>query len=146
WLELADVYKAYRKQLHTRGYYDYSDMLVEVLDQLQKQPDLRADVQERYLYVQIDEFQDTNAAQLRLAHLVADHHAANNRPNLMAVGDDDQSIFAFNGAELSNILDFKRSYPDARLIVLKKNYRSSQLVLDTARAIIEQVDDRLVVR
>jgi DNA helicase-2/ATP-dependent DNA helicase PcrA len=146
WLAVADVYEQYRQELHQRGYYDYSDMLLEVLEQLQKQPELRADIQERFLYVLIDEFQDTNAAQLRLAHQVADHYAANNRPNLMAVGDDDQSIFAFNGAELNNMLSFRRSYPDTKLIVLEDNYRSSQAVLDTAQQIIEQAEERLIDR
>jgi len=101
-------------------------MLIEVLEQLQKEPDMLADIQERFLYVLIDEFQDTNAAQLRLANLVANHYAANNRPNLMAVGDDDQSIFAFNGAELNNVLSFRRSYPDTQLIMLEDNYRSTR--------------------
>mgnify|MGYP002401570948 CR=1 FL=1 len=146
WLAVADVYENYRTQLHERGYYDYSDMMIEVIEQLSRNADMRADVQERFQYVLIDEFQDTNAAQLRLAHLVADHYAANNRPNLMAVGDDDQSIFAFNGAELNNMLSFRRSYPDTKLIVLDKNYRSSQKVLDTATQIITQAEDRLVNR
>ncbi len=146
WLALSDVYESYRQQLHIRGYYDYADMLIEVLEQLQKRPDMLADIQERFLYVLIDEFQDTNNAQLRLAHLVADHYAANGRPNIMAVGDDDQAIFAFNGAELNNMLDFKRSYPEAKLIVLTDNYRSSQQVLDAATGIIEQADDRLINR
>ncbi len=146
WLAVADVYERYREALHERGYYDYSDMLIEVLEQLQKKPDMLADVQERFLYVLIDEFQDTNAAQLRLAHLVSDHYAANNRPNLMAVGDDDQSIFAFNGAELNNVLSFRNSYPDTKLIVLEDNYRSAQPILDTAQQIIEQAEDRLVKR
>jgi DNA helicase-2/ATP-dependent DNA helicase PcrA len=143
WLSLADVYESYREQMHERGYYDYSDMMIEVLTQVEKNPDMRADIQEQFQYVLIDEFQDTNAAQLRLAHLIADHYAANNRPNLMAVGDDDQSIFAFNGAELNNMLGFRRSYPDTKLIVLEDNYRSSQEVLDTARSIIELAEDRL---
>ncbi|PIZ62948.1 hypothetical protein COY17_01605 [Candidatus Saccharibacteria bacterium CG_4_10_14_0_2_um_filter_52_9] len=146
WLAVADVYEQYRDQLHQRGYYDYSDMLIEVLEQLQRQPDMLADIQERYLYVLIDEFQDTNAAQLRLAHAVSDHYSANNRPNLMAVGDDDQSIFAFNGAELNNMLSFRRSYPDTKLIVLEDNYRSAQAILDTAQQIVEQAEDRLVKR
>jgi DNA helicase II / ATP-dependent DNA helicase PcrA len=146
WLAVADVYEDYRQQLHQRGYYDYSDMLLEVLEQLRDEPDMLADIQERFQYVLIDEFQDTNAAQLRLAHRVADHYASNNRPNLMAVGDDDQSIFAFNGAELNNMLAFRRSYSDTKLIVLEENYRSNQAVLDTAKQIIEQAEDRLVKR
>lgn len=146
WLAVADVYESYREQLHARGYYDYSDMLIEVLQQLEQNPDMQADVQERFLYVLIDEFQDTNAAQLRLAHLLADHYTAEGKPNLMAVGDDDQSIFAFNGAELNNMLGFRRSYPDTKLIVLQENYRSAQAVLDAATSIIEQAEDRLINR
>jgi DNA helicase II / ATP-dependent DNA helicase PcrA len=146
WLAVADVYEAYREQLHQRGYYDYSDMLIEVLQQLEAIPDMRADLQERYLYVLIDEFQDTNAAQLRLAHLISDSYAANGKPNLMAVGDDDQSIFAFNGAELNNMLSFRRSYPATQLVILEDNYRSSQAILDTAQTIITQAEDRLVKR
>lgn len=146
WLNLADVYKKYRDQLHKRGYYDYSDMMVEVITQLENNAQLRADVQERFLYVMIDEFQDTNAAQLKLAHLVADHFAHEGNPNIMAVGDDDQSIFKFNGAELSNILHFKRAYPASKTIVLKENYRSHQAILDFSAKIMEQAESRLTKR
>lgn len=146
WLALAGVYKTYRETLHARGYYDYSDMIVEVISVLENNPDMRADAQEQFQYVLIDEFQDTNAAQLRLAHLVADHEANIGKPNLMAVGDDDQSIYKFNGAELNNMLSFKESYPTTTLIVLEDNYRSSQAILDTAARIINQAVDRLVTR
>lgn len=146
WLTLADVYENYREQMHERGYYDYSDMMIEVLIQIEQNPDMLADIQEQFQYVLIDEFQDTNAAQLKLAHLIADHYSANNKPNLMAVGDDDQSIFAFNGAELNNMLGFQRSYGDTKLIVLEANYRSTQEVLNTARGIIELAEDRLTKR
>ncbi|MCA9330105.1 ATP-dependent helicase [Candidatus Saccharibacteria bacterium] len=146
WLHLADVYQDYRDSLHARGYYDYADMLVEVINQLQKNPSMLADAQERFLYVLIDEFQDTNAAQLQLANLIADHPASNGRPNLMAVGDDDQSIYKFNGAELNNMLSFRSSYPQTTLIVLTDNYRSSQEILDTSKIIIDQVNDRLSTR
>lgn len=146
WQAVAPVYQAYRDTLHQRGYYDYSDMVVEVITQLEQHPDLRAGVQERFLYTLIDEFQDTNAAQLRLAHLVAYHDADEGQPNLLAVGDDDQSIFAFNGAELNNMLAFRRTYQPVKVIVLQDNYRSSQAILDTAQTIIQQADDRLVDR
>ncbi|HUP26319.1 MAG TPA: ATP-dependent DNA helicase [Candidatus Limnocylindrales bacterium] len=146
WLNLADVYEQYRSALSQRGYYDYADMLVEVISQLENSAELRANVQEQFLYVLIDEFQDTNAAQLRLSHLVADQIDSDDAPNLMAVGDDDQSIFKFNGAELNNMLSFQASYPSAQLIVLTDNYRSSQEVLDTAKTVIEQAKDRLVNR
>lgn len=146
WMALAEVYSTYRNALHQRGYYDYSDMLVEVISQLEKHPQMRADLQERFLYVMIDEFQDTNAAQMRLAHLVADHHTSEGMPNLMVVGDDDQSIFKFNGAELSNMLSFRRTYPNCETIVLTSNYRSSQEILDVSEKIIDQAEDRLVHR
>ncbi len=146
WQALVAVYERYRDQLHTRGYYDYSDMIIEVITQLEQHPELLAQVQERYLYVLIDEFQDTNAAQLRFSHLVASHPTSEGKPNLMVVGDDDQSIFAFNGAELNNMLRFQQTYPATKTIVLTDNYRSTQAVLDIAQSIIEQADDRLVKR
>lgn len=144
WLELAQVYEKYRSAMHQRGFYDYADMLIEVIAQLEQSPSMLADIQERFNYVLIDEFQDTNSAQLRLAHLVADHYTADGAPNLMAVGDDDQSIYKFNGAELNNMLGFRRSYPTAKIIILTDNYRSSQAVLDSAKKIIEQAETRLV--
>jgi DNA helicase-2/ATP-dependent DNA helicase PcrA len=146
WLNLSDVYDLYRNRLHERGYYDYSDMLVEVISALEQKPDLLALVQERYLYVLIDEFQDTNAAQLRLALLVAASSSSETRPNIMAVGDDDQSIFAFNGAELSNMLSFNRLYAETKTIVLEDNYRSTQDVLNASSSIINQAETRLAVQ
>lgn len=144
WLALSEVYDTYRKTLHKRGYYDFSDMIIEVITQLEQNSELRADVQERFLYVMIDEFQDTNEAQLRLAHLVADHPTAEGRPNIMAVGDDDQSIFKFQGAELNNMLNFRRQYRDTVTVVLKENYRSHQSVLDVAAKVITRANFRLV--
>lgn len=146
WLALAEVYTKYRDELHSRSYYDYADMIIESITQLEAQPDMRADVQERFRYVLIDEFQDTNAAQLRVAHLVADHYANAGNPNLMVVGDDDQSIYKFNGAELNNMLSFERSYPKCQKIVLTENYRSTQSILDTATKVITKASDRLVYR
>ncbi len=146
WKSLTQVYGSYRSLLHSRGYYDYSDMIIEVNTQLEQNPDLLASVQEKYLYVLIDEFQDVNAAQLRLAHLVSSHYSNEKKPNLMAVGDDDQSIFAFNGAELNNMLNFTRFYPSVETIVLKENYRSTQEILDNAQSVISYSEDRLVNR
>jgi len=146
WLALSDVYAEYRDALHERGYYDYADMLVEVIVQLEQSDELRASVQEQYNYVLIDEFQDTNAAQLRLAHLVADHYSNSGKPNLMVVGDDDQSIYKFNGAELNNMLGFRSFYGVEKPIVLSENYRSSQAILDVAKLVAEQSTDRLVNR
>lgn len=144
WLELAGVYETYRDELHRRGFYDYSDMLVEVIAQLDQDPAMLADVQERFSYVLVDEFQDSTPAQLRLAHLIADHHSAEGKPNLMVVGDDDQTIYKFNGAEANNLLNFERLYPSAKKIVLTENYRSSQNILDFAAKLIDQAETRLV--
>jgi len=144
WLELADIYADYLEQMHERGFYDYADMLVEVITQMEQRPEVLADLQEHFNYVLIDEFQDTTPAQLRLAHLVADHHSLDGQPNLMVVGDDDQAIYKFSGAELNNMLGFKRRYPSATPIVLIKNYRSTQTVLDAAKRVIEQAENRLV--
>ncbi len=146
WLSLAHVYDLYRSELHRRNYYDYSDMIVEVITVLEQNVALRSDVQERFQYVLIDEFQDSNAAQMRLAHLVSDHESNLGKPNLMAVGDDDQSIYKFNGAELANMLTFQKTYPDAKLVVLTQNYRSSQVVLDGSSKVIAQASDRLSLR
>jgi DNA helicase-2/ATP-dependent DNA helicase PcrA len=144
WLELAGVYASYLEQMHERGFYDYADMLVEVIAQAEQHSELLADLQERFSHVLIDEFQDTTPAQLRLAHLVADHHSAGGSPNLMVVGDDDQTIYKFSGAELNNMLGFKRRYPAVKIIVLTDNYRSTQAVLDSAKRVIEQAENRLV--
>jgi DNA helicase-2/ATP-dependent DNA helicase PcrA len=146
WIALSDIYAQYRTALHERGYYDYADMLVEVIVALEQNDDLRASIQEQYNYVLIDEFQDTNPAQLRLAHLVADHYSSEGKPNLMVVGDDDQSIYKFNGAELNNILGFRSFYHIEKPIVLSENYRSSQNILDVAKIVAEQSTDRLVNR
>lgn len=144
WLNLADIYAEYRAELHRRGFYDYADMLVEVIAQLEQNPEMLADVQERFSYVLVDEFQDSTPAQLRFAHLIADHYSAAGKPNLMVVGDDDQTIFKFNGAEVNNMLNFQRQYPSVKKIVLTENYRSAQEILDFAKDVIEQADTRLV--
>lgn len=146
WLQLSNVYAAYRDELHRRGCYDYADMLVEVISQLEQEPAMLSDVQERYQYVLIDEFQDSNAAQMRLAHLISSHPLNEGKPNLMVVGDDDQSIYKFNGAELNNMLGFRRTYPTTNTIVLEDNFRSSQAVLDNSKVVIELANDRLVKR
>ena len=144
WLALSGVYQSYRKLLHGQGYYDYSDMIIEVNSQLENNSDLRAMVQERFLYIQVDEFQDTNAAQLKLANLVASHPGDEGKPNIMAVGDDDQSIFAFNGAELNNMLAFQNAYNEVKTVVLTDNYRSSSEVLNAAAGIINNAEMRVV--
>lgn len=144
WLSLAEVYSTYREEMHSRGFYDYADMLVEVISQMESHPEMLADIQERFLHVLIDEFQDTNPAQLRFAQMISEHHTAEGKPNLMAVGDDDQSIYKFNGAELNNMMSFKRRYTEGSIVVLTQNYRSSQDILDQSKKIIELAKNRLI--
>ncbi len=141
---LADVYRSYTDELNSLGYYNYSDMIIEINKQLEQNDDLLYQVQEAYQYILIDEFQDTNAAQFRMTHLVAANNLPNTQPNIMAVGDDDQTIFAFNGAEMNNIESFNRVYQNKKIIVLNKNYRSSQTILDNAKKIIELSDTRVI--
>lgn len=137
------LYDDYLARLRQRGLYDYDDMILEVLHTLETNNELRYNLQETYLYLMIDEFQDTNLAQSRLLTTLADSPVAEGKPNLMVVGDDDQAIFEFQGADISNVLDFTKRWPSAKRIVLRDNYRSSDMILTSARHVITSIDDRL---
>jgi DNA helicase-2/ATP-dependent DNA helicase PcrA len=139
---LADVYRQYEQEKHRQGFYDFADMILEVIQKLESNSNLCSEVAEEHPYIMVDEFQDTNDAQLRLLLALA-QQAPNNRPNLMVVGDDDQAIYRFQGAEVSNILKFKHRFEDPEIITLTKNYRSGQNILDTAQSVIAQSDERL---
>lgn len=139
--ELADVYKAYQDQLASQRLYDYDDMIMRVISVLQAEPDLRAELQEQYQFILVDEYQDTNGAQLQLINLLAANSV--NEPNLMVVGDDDQAIYGFQGAYHSNVLDFLRTWPNAKQFVLTINFRSTVPILALARQVIVQGEDRL---
>lgn len=140
---LADVFEKYQEALATNGWYDFDDMILRAIDALEKNPDLRYSLQEQYLYLLLDEFQDTNAAQLRLVQLLSDNPVSEGRPNVLAVGDDDQAIYAFQGAQYSNMLDFHAMYRDVKVVNLTENYRSSSDILTTARNISTQIAARL---
>ncbi len=141
WDSLIDVYKQYQTSLYKRGYMDYSDMLIGVIDALETNEDLRFDTQESTQYLLIDEFQDSNEAQIRLMHLLADNPHIQ-KPNVMVVGDPNQTIYGFNGAMLDNTSDFQRFYSkDLTTVDLTKNYRSSQAILDTSRSVITPYSD-----
>lgn len=131
-LELAKVYKQYQMLLRENGLIDFEDQVTLVVDLFRERPSVLEEVRNRYKYILVDEFQDTNFMQFELLKMLAEKHR-----NLTVVGDDDQSIFRFRGASLSNILNFKKIYSDARHIVLTKNYRSSQAILDTAYQLIQ---------
>jgi DNA helicase II / ATP-dependent DNA helicase PcrA len=142
-LALADVFEQYQAALEQNGWYDFDDMILRAIEALEKNPDLRYSLQEQYLYLLLDEFQDTNAAQLRLVQLLSDNPVSEGRPNVLAVGDDDQAIYAFQGAQYSNMLDFYRMYREVAVVNLTHNYRSSADILHTARNISTQIAARL---
>lgn len=140
---LAEVYDAYLTELSTAGLYDYDDMILQLAQALDAQPELRANLEEQYQYIMVDEFQDTNLAQLRILFSLTSSPVHEGRPNIMAVGDDDQAIYSFQGADVSNIHRFRSHYRDVRLVALTDNYRSSRAILTPARAVITQGSDRL---
>ncbi|MFA6094791.1 MAG: ATP-dependent DNA helicase [Candidatus Paceibacterota bacterium] len=142
-LALADIYESYRSVMQTKGYYDFDDMILDVISVLETSPALRYEIQEQYQYVLVDEFQDTNDAQMRLMRLITDAPVYEGKPNIMAVGDDDQAVYKFQGAELSNILNFKNIFSDVQVVTMVENYRSTQDVLDIASHIIRKGEERL---
>lgn len=140
---LADVLEEYETALSSEGLYDFDDMILRSIQALETHDELRFSLQEKYLYLLLDEFQDTNAAQLRLVELLTDNPANAKRPNVLAVGDDDQAIYAFQGAQYSNMLDFYNMYDGVQAINLTENYRSHADVLHAARSVAEQIGARL---
>jgi DNA helicase-2/ATP-dependent DNA helicase PcrA len=134
-LEMALCYGKYQELLVAEGRCDFADLLYRPLQLLRTKPGVLERLQTRYRYILVDEFQDTNGAQLELVNLLAAQHQ-----NLTVVGDDDQSIYAFRGAAISNILAFKELYPQARQVVLTSNYRSLQSILDVSYRLIRNND------
>ena len=131
-LEVAEAYNTYQKLLLEQGALDFGDLINYTLKLLQRRPKILQRLQEQFKYILVDEFQDTNYAQYELIKLLA--APAN---NLAVVGDDDQSVYKFRGASISNILEFKRDYPKAKEVFLTTNYRSQQNILDTAYEFIQ---------
>jgi len=127
--ELSLVYSEYQSMLHKSGFYDYSDMIMQVMSVLKHNKELLLTLQEQYLYILVDEHQDTNSAQNKILELLANYHQ---NPNLFIVGDEKQAIFRFQGASIENFLYFKNLYKNVRLITLKRNYRSTQTILNAA--------------
>ena len=140
---VADIYDKYLVKMHESELFDFDDMILRVVHAMEIFPELQYNLQERFQYIMVDEFQDTNLAQMRILFSLANSDVHNGRPNIMAVGDDDQAIYSFQGADVGNIHTFRESYPDSALIVLTDNYRSTAQVLDRARSVISQGSDRL---
>lgn len=128
---IAKVYQMYVRRLREANALDFDDIILYTVELLQKEPEIREYYQKKFRYVLIDEYQDTNYLQYLLASILA-----GGRQNLCVVGDDDQSIYRFRGADIENILNFEQQYPKARTIRLEQNYRSTQNILDAANAVI----------
>lgn len=131
-LEVAGFMKAQARALLDKGHVDFGDQLSLVVALLNRRPDVRSTLRSRFRFILVDEFQDTNHAQLELLRLLADARA----PNVTVVGDDDQAIYRWRGAAPANLVAFLKTYEDAARIVLRRNYRSTQVILDAARRLI----------
>jgi DNA helicase-2/ATP-dependent DNA helicase PcrA len=142
---LSEVYQKYLEGMQERELYDFDDMILRVVHGLEVFPDLRYNLQEQYQYILVDEFQDTNGAQLRLLQGLTNARVNEGRPNILVVGDDDQAIYSFQGAEIGNILQFRDLYRDPVTVTLVDNYRSTDAILGSARAVITQGSERLEV-
>ncbi|MEO5949601.1 MAG: ATP-dependent DNA helicase [Candidatus Saccharimonas sp.] len=140
---VASIYFAYLSRMEHAGLYDYDDMILNVVHGMESQPELRLNLQEKYHYIMVDEFQDTNLAQLRILFDLTQSATPDAQPNIMAVGDDDQAIYSFQGADVNNIHRFREQYPSHSSLVLIDNYRSTPEVLSISRDIILQGSGRL---
>ena len=138
-LALADVYDDYQATLAKRKLYDFDDMIMQMVDKIENNADFRAELQEQYQYVLVDEFQDTNDAQMRILLALCDDPLS----NIMVVGDDDQAIYSFQGANSNNLKTFAKHYPDATYIQLFENYRSNKPILNLAEQVIEHSNTRI---
>ena len=143
---LIEVYRIYNKLLKQNALFDYDDMILLAIQGLRDNPDLKQTLQERYQYIQLDEFQDTNESQLKLVELLADHPIYEGRPNILAVGDDDQAIYSFQGAHYSHMKRFISSYKDVKLINLKQNYRSTEDIISLSGNIRDQIIDTIDIK
>jgi len=129
--KIAKVYREYEKQLRSNNALDFDDLLVKTVQLLQTQPDVLEYYQERFRYIMVDEYQDTNTVQFKLISILAKKYR-----NLCVVGDDDQSIYKFRGANIKNILNFENVFEDAKVIKLEQNYRSTENILNAANGVI----------
>ncbi|MBC7764395.1 ATP-dependent helicase [Microbacteriaceae bacterium] len=140
---VSSIYFSYLSRMEQAGLYDFDDMILNVVHAIETHNDLRYNLQEKYQYIMVDEFQDTNLAQLRILFNLAQSSNGDIDANIMAVGDDDQAIYSFQGADVSNITSFLRHFSASRLIPLVDNYRSAKAVITHAREVIKQGADRL---
>lgn len=141
WKELAGTYKKYDDLKTKEGVMDFGDLIIKTLQLFEKRPNILKNYQKQFKYILVDEFQDTNIAQNELVKLLAGENA-----NITVVADDDQAIYRWRGAAISNVIQFRKNYPKAKMITLTQNYRSSQKILDRAYGLIQNNNpDRLEV-
>src|SRR3989454_10075137 len=129
---VAEVYAEYDRRLRAAGAVDFDDLITETARLFREHSEVLGHYQERFRYVLIDEYQDTNRAQYHLVNMLAAKHR-----NLCVVGDADQGVYSWRGATIQNLLDFEHDYPDATVLVMDQNYRSTQAILGVANALIE---------
>src|SRR5438067_2016791 len=134
---VSEVYELYERRLHEANAMDFDDLIMKTVLLLEQVPEARRHWQRAFRYVMVDEYQDTNHAQFTLVSILAEQHK-----NLAVVGDQDQSKYAFRGADIRNITEFEQDFPNARVIALEQNYRSTQTILDAANGVIEHNRDR----
>ena len=134
---VADVYELYEKRIHEMNALDFDDLLFRAVNLLELFPDVAERYRRTFRWILVDEYQDTNHAQYRLLQLLAGEER-----NVCVVGDDDQSIYGFRGADINNILDFERDFPGAKVVKLEQNYRSTQTILSAANAVVSHNDGR----
>lgn len=134
---VAGVYEEYQKRLKQNDSVDFDDLIMLTIELFEKFPDVLSYYQNKFHYIHVDEYQDTNEAQYRLVQLLADKYQ-----NICVVGDADQSIYGWRGANMSNILNFEKDYPTAHIVMLEQNYRSTKTILDAANGVIQNNDER----
>ena len=128
---VAEVYSLYQERLYENNAMDFDDLIMQTVALVELFPEVRGRFQTRFKYIHVDEYQDTNHAQYRLVNILAAEHR-----NLCVVGDDDQSVYSWRGADIQNILDFEDDYPEAGVVKLEQNYRSTQTILSAANAVV----------
>lgn len=142
-ISLSEVYEKYEQEKTRQNLIDFDDMIINFLNVCKKNPELKYNLQENFLYVLVDEFQDTSNIQTEILDLLIDNEVNEGNPNIMTVGDDDQAIYKFQGASIDNILEFKKNLPTSKIITLTKNYRSTTQILEFIKPIINQGQQRL---
>ncbi|AFQ44930.1 ATP-dependent DNA helicase PcrA [Desulfosporosinus meridiei DSM 13257] len=135
--KIVDIYRSYQKRLKSNNALDFDDIIMLTVQLFQQSDQVNRYYQDKFRYIMVDEYQDTNHAQYMLIKLLASEYR-----NLCVVGDDDQSVYGWRGADIQNILDFERDYPEAKVIKLEQNYRSTQNILNAANAVVQNNESR----